>query len=111
MYDCFDTTPDVAGTIYTAITPTQSLSALNTAKAADARLSNELPWHELDLVPQSISDEILWRSVYGEHSTPPAIGPDASPIEHERAVVAQALLARHANAAAYLRRTGGDDDG
>ncbi len=111
MYDCFDTTPDVAGTIHTAITPTQSLSALNTAKAADARLSDELPWHDLDLVPQSISDEILWHSVYGQHSAPPAIGPDASPIEHERAVVAQALLARHADAAAYLRRTGGDDDG
>ena len=110
MFDCFDTSADVAGTVYTAITPTQSLSQINTARSADASLSADLPWRHLDLVPQAISDEILWHAVHGMRSTPPAPGPDASPVEHERAVVARALLARHANAAAYLERTG-DDDG
>jgi hypothetical protein len=108
MYDCFDTTADVAGTVYTAITPTQSLSEVNTASSPQSRLSDELPWHQLDLVPQALSDQILWHAVHGPRSTPPAPGPDASPVEHQRAVTAQALIARHADVAAYLRRTGDD---
>ncbi len=110
MYDCFDTTPDVAGTTYTAITPTQGISAINKSTAADAALSNELPWDNIDLVPQAVSDQILWHAVYGQGSTPPAPGPDASPVEHQRAVTARALIARHANVREYLERTG-DGDG
>jgi YVTN family beta-propeller protein len=110
MYDCFDTTPDVAGTIYTAITPTQSLGAINKSTAADSSLSNKLPWDDMDLVPQAVSDQILWHAVHGKSSTPPAPGPDASPVEHQRATTARALIARHGDVREYLESTGNDDD-
>jgi phospholipase C len=109
MYDCFDTTADVAGTIYSAITPTQSLGAINKSTAADSSLSNKLPWDDMDLVPQAVSDQILWHAVHGESSTPPAPGPDASPVEHQRATTARALIARHGDVREYLVSTGGDD--
>ncbi len=48
--------PDVEGTRYRAIQPQQDLNAVNSASAADARLSRSLPWNRIDLVPQSLSD-------------------------------------------------------
>ncbi|HEX4673037.1 MAG TPA: alkaline phosphatase family protein, partial [Solirubrobacteraceae bacterium] len=108
MYDAFDTTSDVSGTRYTAIMPAQGLGEVNSVRSPSARLSAELPWHDLDLVPQAISDQILWHAVYGENSTPPSPGPFASPIEHGRAVVAERLIRQHGNVRAFLRRTGGD---
>jgi hypothetical protein len=109
MYDCFDTTPDVAGTIYTAIAPTQSLGAVNKSSAADSSLSNKLPWDDIDLVPQALSDQILWHAVHGKSSAPPAPGPDASPVEHLRATTARALIARHGDVREYLESTGEGD--
>jgi hypothetical protein len=111
MYDCFDTSADVSGTRYTAIMPTQSISEVNTSSSAMASTSAELPWRQMDLVPQALSDEILWHAVHGDASTPPAPGPDASPIEHSRTTIARDLLAHHGNVRAYLERTGGDGDG
>jgi YVTN family beta-propeller protein len=110
MYDCFDASADVSGTRYTAIIPTQDIGEVNPTSAPSARLSAELPWHDLDLVPQALSDEILWHSVYGKNATPPSPGPSASPIEHARAVNAERLIRTGGNAKKYLRRTGGDDD-
>jgi hypothetical protein len=111
MYDCFDTSADVTGTRYTAIVPTQDIGQVNTASSAMASTSAKLPWRQMDLVPQALSDEILWHAVHGNGSAPPAPGPDASPIEHVRTTIAQGLLSHHGNVRAYLRRTGGDDDG
>ena len=111
MYDSFDTTSDVNGTRYTAITPTQSIGEVNTSSSAMASTSAELPWKQMDLVPQALSDEILWHAVYGDGSTPPAPGPNASPIEHARTTIARDLLRHHGNVRAYLERTGGDGDG
>jgi phospholipase C len=110
MYDCFDTSADVSGTRYTAIIPEQDIGETNAPSAPSARLSAELPWHEMDLVPQAVSDEILWHAVYGKSAAPPSPGPSASPIEHARAVNAERLIRNGGNVKQYLRRTGGDDD-
>jgi hypothetical protein len=58
----------------------------------------------MDAVPQAVLDQLLWRSVYGEHSTPPAPGPNASPIEHARALRAWELL----DAGKVVPAVGGD---
>jgi hypothetical protein len=47
-----------------------------------------MPWNRVDLVPQAVSDRILWHSVYGAASTPPPPGPNASPAEIDRGRVA-----------------------
>jgi YVTN family beta-propeller protein len=93
MYDTFisgSEQPD--DTPYTVKAPTYNIATQNTAASPDAKLSGELPWNRLDAVPQEISDEILWASVHGAGSTPPAPGPNASPDEHDRAVVVRDLL-------------------
>ena len=109
MYDAFTTTPSVSGTRYTAIQPTQSLTQINGANAPAAAMSAALPWTKLDAVPQEVSDQILWHSVHGDASRPPAPGPHASPIEHARAVGVLRVLARHGNAKAWLERHGDGD--
>jgi YVTN family beta-propeller protein len=94
MYDAFisgSQKPD--DTPYTAIQPTYSLKTLNTAASPDARLSDELPWNQEDQVPQGISDQILWQSVFGAKSPPPPPGPHASPEELQRGVAMRKLLA------------------
>jgi hypothetical protein len=89
LYDAFisgSEQPDVNGTRYRAIQPQQSLTEVNSSTAADAKLSAALPWGRVDAVPQRVSDEIIWHSVFGAGSTPPPAGPNASPIERARAV-------------------------
>jgi hypothetical protein len=78
-------------TAYTVRSPTYPLTAKNSASAADAKLSNEIPWNRLDAVPQEISDAILWASARG-HAAVPSPGPNASPDEHDRALVLRELL-------------------
>jgi DNA-binding beta-propeller fold protein YncE len=102
MYDAFDTTADVESTRYTAVAPTQPLKQLNTPASPDAALSAKLPFDRLDLVPQLVMDRILWHSVYGASSTPPAAGPNASPIEHQRALGVLDVLAHGGDARAWL---------
>jgi phospholipase C len=102
IYDAFDTTADVDSTRYTAVAPSQSLKQLNTPLSPDAALSAKLPFDRLDLVPQLVMDRILWHSVYGAASTPPAAGPDASPIEHQRALGVLDVLAHGGDARAWL---------
>jgi hypothetical protein len=98
MYDAFTRRPDL--TPYDAIQPEQALgdrnpvvgaSTLATAftSASDARqLALHLPFDKVDLVPQELSDQVLWHSVYGWAATPPVPGPSASMREHERSTVA-----------------------
>ena len=105
LYDAFISgteRPDVEGTRYRAIQPQQSLTEVNPPNAADARLSRSLPWNETDLVPQSVSDRILWHSVYGAASTPPPPGPGAGAVELDRARRALAAYRRGADVRAAL---------
>ncbi|HEX2016457.1 MAG TPA: alkaline phosphatase family protein [Solirubrobacteraceae bacterium] len=91
LYDAFISGtehPNVEGTRYRAIQPEQSLTEVNSAQAADAQLSRRLPWNLVDAVPQSLSDRILWHSVYGAGHTPPPVGPNASASELGRARMA-----------------------
>jgi len=106
MFDAFATSADVAGTQYKAIQPAQPLNELNTAASAMARTSGALPWDKRDLVPQALSDEILWQAVRGARSVPPAPGPNASPVEHDRTLEVLGLLRRHANVRRYLTGAG-----
>jgi len=95
MYDAFDNAScDSAGTVYNAIQPTQSLTAQNPGSTPLAAQSARLPWGRPDAIPQAVSDQILWHAVHGINSTPPPPGPNASPIEHARAVTVQRQLAQ-----------------
>jgi hypothetical protein len=106
MFDVFGDTPDAAGTVYDSIMPQQSLAELNTPSSADAAMSAALPFDRIDAVPEEIMDRILWHSVYGESSTPPAPGPNASPAEHTRAAVAMRLLLTGGDVRGWLLRHG-----
>jgi DNA-binding beta-propeller fold protein YncE len=106
MYDAFDSTADVAGTVYDVVAPTQDIGQINSATAPSAHLSAMLPWHRLDAVPQEISDQIIWEAVHGANSRPPTPGPNASPADRAQAATVRAALARHANVRALL---GGGD--
>ena len=83
MYDCFirsDQHPDL--TAYNAVTPVQSLD--QTTLKAPLGIDAVLPYNEIDLVPQHLFDDALYRSVYGPSFDPPPAGPNASPIEAGR---------------------------
>jgi DNA-binding beta-propeller fold protein YncE len=107
LYDAFVSGGEpavVAATRYHAIQPEQDLNAVNSASASDARLSRQLPWSSVDLVPQTLSDRILWHSVYGPASTPPPPGPNASPVELARATAALRAYRAGASVRAVLAR-------
>jgi len=105
MWDAFSSQPD--STSYTAVAPQQSLTAVTTAAQARAagKLARALPYRSTDLVPQALFDQVIWRSVYGPHSTPPSPGPGASPTETARAAGALAVFNHRGNVAAYLRHS------
>jgi YVTN family beta-propeller protein len=86
---------------YNVVAPTQDIAQTNTAGAAAARISSALPWNHLDAVPQEISDKVLWAAIHGSSSAPPP-GANASPAEHERAVLVWSMLAAHRNVRAIL---------
>lgn len=104
MYDAFTTHPNLS--TYTAIQPQYPLNAVNSANAPDAKLSEAMPWHTVDAVPQAISDKIIWQSVHGANSTPPPPGPNASSDEQARAVTAMAAYDNHQNVGEALNRAG-----
>jgi YVTN family beta-propeller protein len=113
LYDAFvsgSQQPDVEGTRYTAIQPQQSLTETNAAGAPNARLSAQLPFDETDVVPQRISDRIVWQSVFGADSEPPEPGPNASPVERGRARGALARFRRGENPRAWLIDTAEEDE-
>jgi len=115
MYDTFvsgPARPDL--TPYTAIQPQQPLDEVNQAPATEAagKLAQALPWDQLDLVPQALSDRVLWHSVYGPRSRPPSPGPGASQIEAERAAGALRAFRSGESVRGWLLRTApGDPDG
>jgi phospholipase C len=103
MYKAFISgTEQSDNTPYNVIAPTQDIAQTNGASAAAARVSAALPWNRLDAVPQEISDKVLWAAVHGVHSPPPAPGPNASPAEHNRAVLVWSMLSARKNVRAYL---------
>lgn len=77
MYDAFTPKPDNSAPFN--VVPAQvNLLARNTPYSPDAKLSDSLPLHKTDTVPQQTLDSILWQSVYGANSTAPAPGPNAA---------------------------------
>jgi DNA-binding beta-propeller fold protein YncE len=109
LYDAFisgDEKPDVEGTRYHAIQPQQSMTETNAASAAQARVSAELPWDKVDAVPQRLSDEIIWQSVFGAGSKPPPAGPNPSPEERARTTGALRLLRKGRSPRRWLLRQG-----
>jgi phospholipase C len=109
LYDAFisgSEQPDVQGTRYTAIQPTQSMTETNPANAPGAAMSKALPWDKVDAVPQRISDELIWQSVFGAGSVAPPAGPNHSPEERARATGALRLLRHGKSARAYLLKGG-----
>ena len=127
MYDAFTGTPDLRP--FDAIQPEQSLTERNPvpptsvaaesaaltkvgSAGADARaLALALPFDQVDLVPQELSDAVLWHSVYGWDSTPPPPGPGASADEHTRALIALDAFRHHRDvldALAYVSAAGTD---
>ncbi|HVS27940.1 MAG TPA: alkaline phosphatase family protein [Solirubrobacteraceae bacterium] len=110
LYDAFvsgSDQPDPSGTLYQAIQPQQSLTAINSSTAPNAALSAALPWEVTDAVPQRISDRILWQSIFGSGSTPPPAGPNASPEEAGRARGALARFRAGRSVRAFLLGGGG----
>jgi len=76
MYDAFTSAP-LNTEPFDAITPDVDLLSYNTTASPWAVQSSQLPLGQVDRVPQSTIDAILWKSVYGEDSTPPPPGPNA----------------------------------
>jgi hypothetical protein len=113
MYDAFvsgDEKPDVEGTRYTAIQPAQPLTEVNPSNAPLAALSRAMPFAQLDLVPQAVSDEILYAAVHGSLDGYSGPGPDASAAEHARAVGALRAVSGGRSAGEWLMDHGGDEE-
>jgi DNA-binding beta-propeller fold protein YncE len=105
LYDAFisgSEQPDVEGTRFTAIQPSQSMTETNPASASKAALSKALPWDKVDAVPQRLADEVIWQSVFGAGSRVPPAGPNHSAEERERATGALRLLRRGKSARRWL---------
>ena len=99
------------GPRYRAIQPEQNLEEVNPPNAANARLSGNLPWDRIDFVPQRLADRIIWQSVFGPNSAPPPAGPNASPIERDRATGALSLLRQGKSARRWLLRGEEEEEG
>jgi DNA-binding beta-propeller fold protein YncE len=105
LYDAFisgNEQPDVEGTRYNAIQPTQPMTETNPANAPGAALSKALPWDKVDAVPQRLSDQLIWQSVFGAGSVAPPAGPNHSAEERERATGALRLLRQGKSARRWL---------
>lgn len=117
MYDAFvsgNEQPDVDGTRYSAVRPTQSLTEVNGAAAPLGALSDAMPFDHLDLVPQAVMDQILYAAIRGTDTPPPAPGPGPGPHasreEHARAVGALEEVAAGRSPLEWLRDHGGEAD-
>jgi DNA-binding beta-propeller fold protein YncE len=103
MYDCFvasDHAPNL--TPYSAIAPTHRLDSVQSA--APIGIDAVLPYNTIDLVPQHLFDDALYRSVYGPNFRPPPAGPHASQIESGRAAETLDVYKRGGNVTAFLRK-------
>ncbi len=129
MYDVFiDPASAPNLTPYTAILPERSLTeqvgktAASIALAKNApelvALSRALPWQGTDLVPQQIADRIHYANIWGDDKHYPGPGPNASPLERDRAIKALAIWEQNKKnpaqarrkLAAFLNSTADDDD-
>jgi YVTN family beta-propeller protein len=126
MYDVFTPTPDL--TPYAAIQPEKDLLAVcpcapegngaagQALARANAALSDALPYSQVDRVPQSINDRLLWQRVFGTRLPVPRSGPNASRREQARAQAALATFERYRKNPRDAREelgellTGDDDD-
>jgi hypothetical protein len=80
MYDAFSPKPDNSAP-FTTSPARVNLLARNTAASPDAKLSDRLPLWKTDQVPQQTLDGIIWKSVFGANSTPPAPGPNGASVD------------------------------
>ncbi|MEA2123710.1 MAG: hypothetical protein QOI80_492, partial [Solirubrobacteraceae bacterium] len=114
MYDAFvsgpGAQPNVEGTRYEAIEPAQPINETNARDAPLADLSAAMPFDSLDLVPQAVSDAILYAAVHGSLAGFTGPGPNASRAEHRRAIGALRAVATGRSARAWLIRHGGEAD-
>jgi hypothetical protein len=69
MIDSFTNKPDLAP--YDAITPSQSLTELNTASSPLAAASARMNLADADQAPERELNEAIWKSVNGPSSTMP----------------------------------------
>jgi phospholipase C len=76
MYDAF-TSQALNSAPVDVIPANVDLLSYNTTASPWAVQSSRLPLGEVDRVSQRQLDEILWKSVHGENSTPPPPGPNA----------------------------------
>lgn len=130
MYDVFiDPAVDKPNTAaYTAILPERSLTeqvgktAASVALAKNApelvALSRALPWQGTDRVPQQLADRIHYANLWGDDRHYPGPGPNASPLERDRAEKALAIWEQNrknpakarAALSSFLDHTADDDD-
>jgi hypothetical protein len=82
------------------------MTETNPANAPSAALSKALPWDKVDAVPQRLSDDVIWQSVFGAGSVAPPAGPNHSPEERARATGALRVLRAGKSARAYLLKGG-----
>ena len=111
MYDAFIHSDQKADpSAYTAVTPTQSLSQI--ALTSPLGIDGVLPYNYVDLVPQHLFDDALYRSVYGPDFVPPPAGPNASEIETDRGTEALKVFQTGGNVTRFLlSHPTGEDDG
>ena len=88
MYDAFMRTTDAPqNDPYKAIVPKYDLT--KTATSYTLRkvgpIASTLPFNQLDMVPQSLFDYVIWKSIFGNSRAFPGPGPNASPAESARA--------------------------
>ncbi len=120
MYDVFIAPTQALNlATYTAILPERSLVEQNgkteTTKRFERnapelyRLSQQLPWHLTDRVPQQIADRIHFANVWGDDRHYPGPGPNASPLEASRAAAAMKAFERGQDVGKALAQSADDD--
>ena len=65
-------------------------------------ISPRVPFEVVHLVPQEVSDQVLWHSVYGPNAPAPGPGPNGAAAEHQRAQAALQAFAQGPDVAAAL---------
>ena len=95
MYDAFMRTTDKPTTTsYKAIKPKYSPTTVFTASQSRRldRIASNLPYSDLDAVPQPLFDRMIWNSVFGDSRKVPGPGPNSSAAELERNRIALKAL-------------------
>jgi hypothetical protein len=77
MYDAFSATPSNSEP-FDALAPTYPLLERNPNTAAARDFAAHYNYVLPDRIPQDVFDRVLWQSVHGAGSRPPAPGPNAA---------------------------------